>query len=110
MFRVCGHCDKTLGAKAYKEHKRHFFHDGCWMRAELVSTCREHSPISTDSSPIVLSDPPSDASGVLSSDRDGLGNEEESVKSDEMSNSGFRFEDTSDSASGEDIGKDQVAL
>ena len=38
MFKVCGHCDKTLGAKAYKEHRRRYFHDGSWMRTEFVDT------------------------------------------------------------------------
>ena len=111
MFRVCGHCDKTLGAKAYKEHRRHYFHDGRWMRAEFVTTYKEDSPVSTDSSAIILSDPPSDASGELSSDQDEFENERESVISSETSNSGlFCFEDdmmsAGSSASRQEIGKD----
>ena len=61
LFRVCIHCDKTLGAKAYKQHRRRYFHDGTWMRTNFVNTYKERSPRSSDkSSPIsITSDPPS---------------------------------------------------
>ena len=38
VYRVCGHCDKTLDAKAYKEHRKRYFHDGTWMRTDFVNT------------------------------------------------------------------------
>ena len=106
MFRVCGHCDKTLGAKAYKEHIRCYFHDGSWMRTEFVDTYKEHSSASSDeSSPIsTMSDPPSD---ILSSDQDKCESEDESVESFTSLNSGLLNFDgnVSDSSSGDNIGK-----
>ena len=49
--RVCGHCDKTLSDKAYKEHRRLYFDKGEWMRSD-------HQDVeSRASSPICVSDP-----------------------------------------------------
>ena len=111
MFKVCGHCDKTLGAKAYKEHRRRYFHDGSWMRTEFVDTYKERSPASSDeSSPIsTMSDLPSD---FLSSDQDRCESEDESVESSISFNSGLLNFDgnVSDSASGDNIGKEMESV
>ena len=29
--RICGHCNKLLGIKAYKDHKRKYYHAGKWI-------------------------------------------------------------------------------
>lgn len=36
MFRICPHCEKNLGVKAYKEHKRHYFSDGQWTKEDTL--------------------------------------------------------------------------
>lgn len=57
MSRRCGHCDKPLGHKAFKEHKRLYFHDGKWVKLESVVT--EDGGESPPMSPLILSDPSS---------------------------------------------------
>lgn len=32
MYRVCGHCDKRVSEKTYKEHCRLYFHDQRWVK------------------------------------------------------------------------------
>ena len=44
---ICGHCNKQLGSKAYKQHKRDFFHEGQW-----INTCSSQRN-SRESSPLV---------------------------------------------------------
>ena len=48
-YRVCGHCDRSLGEKTYKEHKRNYFHDGEWITSEDLAT---KAPSSVESSEI----------------------------------------------------------
>lgn len=55
--RVCGHCDKNLSIKAFKEHKRLYYHEDHWIRAQSSSSS---SPLSLSNPPSDDSDPPSD--------------------------------------------------
>lgn len=55
MYRVCGHCDKRVSEKTYKEHRRLFFNDHQWVK---------DGPFSRSSSPLCVSDPPDSMSGA----------------------------------------------
>jgi hypothetical protein len=55
---VCGHCGRSLGNKALKEHRRLYFHDGQWLKEDHAKQDVE----SNCSSPMNLSDPESEHS------------------------------------------------
>lgn len=54
LYRVCGHCDKLVSEKTFKEHKRLFFHGEDWIRKESAG---DQPQGSRNSSPLCLSDP-----------------------------------------------------
>ena len=58
QFKVCGHCDKSLGEKAYSQHRRLFWFGGEWIREDI-----EQGTSSRSSSPITLSEPDSSLDG-----------------------------------------------
>ena len=58
---VCGHCGRSLGNKALKEHRRLYFHDGQWLREDHENQ-QDTGEQSNSSSPMNLSDPESDNS------------------------------------------------
>jgi len=48
-YRRCGHCQKLVSGKTYKEHHRLYFHEGEWISAEApdgATSSRESSPFS----------------------------------------------------------------
>ena len=52
LYLVCGHCNKLVSEKTFKEHKRLFFHEQGWVRESNAEDGR-----SRNSSPLCLSDP-----------------------------------------------------
>ncbi len=52
-YQECGHCEKKVSLKTYKEHRRLYFHDGRWIKPSQ-GTCGEDS---RSSSPMCVSDP-----------------------------------------------------
>ena len=56
-YFLCEHCDKHLGEKAYKKHRRRYFHGGEWLKVHDIN-CADQAISSGSSSP--LSDPPSE--------------------------------------------------
>lgn len=56
---VCGHCGKTLGDKALKEHRRLYYHEGQWLKEDHEN---QQDIESNCSSPMYLSDPESENS------------------------------------------------
>ena len=88
MYRVCGHCDKRVSEKTYKEHCRLFLHDQQWVKDGQFSRA---------SSPICVSDPPDLTSSVqhspddhvLSSDASQLQHDPDNLSDEESSFSGY---------------------
>ena len=88
MYRVCGHCDKRVSEKTYKEHCRLFLHDQQWVKDGQFSRA---------SSPICVSDPPDSTSSVqhspgdhgLSSDASQLQHDPDNFSDEESSFSGY---------------------
>ena len=77
QFKVCGHCDKLLGEKAYSEHKRLYFFEGQWVREDQdqgMQSRRSSSSLDVSDPESLNSDSPlrNDVSpvGVLPSDDD----------------------------------------
>ena len=72
MQRICGHCDKYLNHKSYKEHRRLHFSEGKWLR-EMTEQPDESS---RSSSPLCVFDHdldqpvPLDSDGYSGSDLD----------------------------------------
>ena len=57
VYRVCGHCCQQLSEKAFKEHKKLYFHDGVWLtESKLERGC--FSDADRSSEPMSVSDPP----------------------------------------------------
>ena len=49
IYRRCGHCEKLVSEKTYKEHHRLYFHEGQWITVDgtdYVTSSRESSPFS----------------------------------------------------------------
>ena len=57
IYRRCGHCEKTISEKTYKEHHRLFFHDGEWLKdsssASVAATVQDDQ-FSRESSPLSI--------------------------------------------------------
>lgn len=53
LYRVCGHCEKLVSEKTFKEHRRLFFHDHTWIKDNIED--QEHES-SSSSSLCALSD------------------------------------------------------
>ena len=93
-YRACGHCDKYLSDKAYKEHYRLYFQQGRWLRADDLHLCE-----SSQSSPLSVSDPNSDVESqpsdndleeadILPEDSDDMFSDPEASESDWLGGNG----------------------
>ena len=60
MYRICGHCEKRVSEKTFKEHRRLFFHDQKWIKETVPQEV--YGLESRASSPLCVSDPMSDVS------------------------------------------------
>jgi hypothetical protein len=91
LYRVCGHCNKLVSEKTYKEHRRLFFHDQGWIK-ESAGIGDEGS---RRSSPLCMSDPSemqSCSSHHLHHDMDNS-NLEELGSADEIHEESFHFDE-----------------
>ena len=68
-YSLCGHCDQLLSEKTLKEHKRLYFHDGQWIRAQSIEDEQQSvasSPISLSSADSLSKSPSDSLSSLLS--------------------------------------------
>ena len=56
MYQVCGHCDKIVSQKTFKEHRHLFFQDHQWIKEVRLE--------SRASTALSVSDPPESMSGA----------------------------------------------
>ena len=89
MYRICGHCEKRVSEKTFKEHRRLFFHDQKWIKETVPQEV--YGLESRASSPLCVSDPMSDVSQ----------HEPDDVSSDEDTTSFPAFNDIDTSQSPE---------
>lgn len=67
-YRVCGHCDKLIGPRTYRDHKRLFFHEGVWLKEKDWMSVEDNPGKRRRQSPSPsgkLSDPPSPIEDIL---------------------------------------------
>lgn len=79
-YYVCGHCNKELGFKSYREYQRLYFHEGQWLTEQRTAAMA--LPASVASSPISLSDLASSLRSRSPRDRHNYAAPSEECKSD----------------------------